>query len=210
MLKGRQRLFALEYLLDYDAKRAAIAAGYSEKSAAGHGRKLLCIPKIKRFIEQHERKTQERYEVDRDTILRHLVACATRDGKDFVDDKGRIRTNLKDLPDSVTCAIDSIKQKRRMYYVDGEPVEEITTELKLVSKAAALDMAMRHKGLFAPQEVEARLFLNWDILYSANAQHDPIEERLAQAERAAITVEHRPPNSNGNSSGSNGKGNGHV
>lgn len=166
-LKEKMAKFCLAFLVHSNQTQAAIDAGYPEKSAHNMGCRLMKNPKIKAFIEKIHKQDRKKFEVDRYEVLEHLVACVTRDGKDFVDKDGRLMIdNLNNLPDRVTKAIDGIKQKRKVYSLpDGTEVEEIETELKLVPKAVAIRMAMEHKGLFATQEVIHKLAFDFDQLY---------------------------------------------
>ena len=186
-LPDKQRRFCLEYLQDYNGTQAAIRAGYSRKTASVLANKILKKPAVKRFLGKFERESQEQFELERNEILRHLAACATRDGKMFVNDRGVLHGNLNDLPDEVTAAIDSIKQKVRTYTTqDGEEVTEVETELKLVSKAAALDMAMKHKGLFAAEKHDHshQISINWDEIQADARRQSVIDvESLALEEQ---------------------------
>lgn len=183
-MTDKERAFCLEYMVDYQGTRSVIAAGYSKKGASVMAIKLLKRSHIKAYLGKAQRLQREERKVDSDEILDHLVSCVTRDGKDFVDEHGKLRVNMNELPDNVTRAVDGIKQKRKVYtYEDGTTVEEIETELKLVPKAAALDMAMKHKGLFAPEEHKVlSTTVDWDKLLEAgergNGYVDPIEARI--------------------------------
>lgn len=48
-LKERERLFVREYLVDLNGTRAAIRAGYSEKSAASQASRLLRKPEVRAY-----------------------------------------------------------------------------------------------------------------------------------------------------------------
>ena len=177
--------------------------------------RYLNKPHIRAIIDRLQLESQEAFELERDEILKHLWACATRDGKQFVDNQGRLLgifatlrngklqsgTTLKDLPDQVTASINGIKQKRRIATLeDGTVIEEIETEIKLVDKAAALKMAMEHKGLFAPQQVESRLTVDFDGLYEDRAHtlnSDPVERFLQEEQQRLLAA---PKSGNGNGS----------
>lgn len=55
-LTDKQRAFVLEYLKDKNATRAAIAAGYSAKSAYSIGSELLRKPEVAEFLAQQEQQ----------------------------------------------------------------------------------------------------------------------------------------------------------
>lgn len=188
-LTDLQRRFCLEYLQDYNGARAARRAGYKGKNCDVIAAKLMRNPIVKAFIGRFEQQSQQDFEISRYEILKHLAACATRNAKQFVDRQGRLLLdgqNINDLPDEVTCAVDTIRQKRRSWMTrDGEEVVEVETEIRLVPKAQAIEMCMKHKGLFAPQQVDVRggmVTVDWDKLRSEAEAPDPIEQRLLEAE----------------------------
>jgi len=184
--------FALEYMIDCNGTRAVIDAGYSEKGASVRATKLLKNKLLSRYIGKLMADSQKQYEVDRNEILRQLVYCATRSGEDFVDDTGKLIENINELPERARNAIDGIKQKVKRYKCDdGTEVEEVTTELRMVSKAAAMDMAMRHKGLFAAEKHDHQVVtVDWDKLVGGgNGQIDEVERKVLEAEQKAIEVE---------------------
>lgn len=60
-LSQKEQRFVTEYLVDGNAKRSAIAAGYAEKNAAGTGHEMLKKPHIKAALgaalEEQEKRT---------------------------------------------------------------------------------------------------------------------------------------------------------
>lgn len=58
-ITAKQRLFALEYMVDFNATQAAIRAGYSEKTAEQQASRLLRNVKVEKFIStlQKERES---------------------------------------------------------------------------------------------------------------------------------------------------------
>jgi len=148
------------YSAHQNATRAAKDAGYKHPHVAGC--KLLKHPLVKRYLGKLEQETQERFEATKEEIIEHLSHCATRDAKQLFDENGILVLNhqvingevegstIHDLPEQITVAIDSVKQKVRRWVEGEDEIEEVETELRLVSKASAIEMAMKHKGLFAP------------------------------------------------------------
>jgi len=187
----KMKSFVLEFLLDGNQRQAAIRAGCAEKSAHKTAGRWMQHPGVKKLIAKLEQKTQEEFEIQRHEILYHLHAMATRDSRDLVDAKGKLLdpAELKKLPDSIGLAIDGIKQKvlRRTTDEDGTIEEIIETEVKLVSKASAVDMAMRHKGLFDADKDNAQtLVIDFDKLVLDQRKTidvDPLEQRLLEEER---------------------------
>jgi len=72
-LNSRQKIFCEEYLKDSNARKAAIRAGYSERSAASIGYENLQKPKIKRYISQLMQARNLRTQVTADRVLEELA-----------------------------------------------------------------------------------------------------------------------------------------
>lgn len=166
-MSRQQWLFLVEYLVDRDYVRAALAAGYSESTASSQ--QLLEAPLVKKYLERANREILKQYDLTAERIKQEVACIALRDAIDFVDEAGNLVTDVRKLPPQARRCIDSIKQKRRRYMTDdGEEREETETELKLVSKATGLDMAMKHLGMYAEEKHahEHTHKLDWDDLYT--------------------------------------------
>lgn len=79
-LTAKQRRFVEEYLRDGNATRAAIAAGYSEKTARSTGAENLTKPDIAAAIAKAQAERTERTQVSLDYVLHRLVMEAERVG----------------------------------------------------------------------------------------------------------------------------------
>ena len=65
----KQKLFVKHYLLDLNATKAAIAAGYSERSAKVTGCRLLTNANVKAAIEKAAQERAERLKLSADYVL---------------------------------------------------------------------------------------------------------------------------------------------
>lgn len=72
-LSVRQELFAHEYLVDMNAKEAAIRAGYSKGRATATGCDLLKHPLIQKVIQIGAKARLKRVGIDADWVLTELV-----------------------------------------------------------------------------------------------------------------------------------------
>lgn len=72
-MNPRQERFAHEFVVDHNATKAAIRAGYSEKRAKQTGRDLRKRPDVAALIEKLEADRQERLGYDADWVIRQLV-----------------------------------------------------------------------------------------------------------------------------------------
>jgi hypothetical protein len=190
VLKPKERLFFFEYTLDYNAKRATIAAGYSERTATAMATKLLNRTRIIKCLSVIADSDNENYQVERDEVLKHLIYCFTRTAYDFVDEKGRLIKDLSKLSVRAAASIDGIKQ-REHFDEDGNLIR-VDTEYKLVSKGQALDMAMRHKALYSPEQHEHTVVVDFNQFREQIEEQDVIEKRI----EAEYTVEIIPDKNN--------------
>ena len=72
-LTAKQELFIREYLVDLNATRAAIRAGYSENSAQEIGNENLRKPQIKSAIDEEMAKRTKKVEVTIEDVLKDIL-----------------------------------------------------------------------------------------------------------------------------------------
>lgn len=90
-LTDKQGAFALEYVVDFNATRAAIAAGFSAKTAAVQGYQLLQNPLVAAEIGRLKAEQAERIKMDADSLLTRLLEEAHADMADLYDDDGALK-----------------------------------------------------------------------------------------------------------------------
>jgi phage terminase small subunit len=192
----RQLRFMFEYMVSGKGTEAAIAAGYSKKCAHVMACRLLKDPKVQAFIGKAQRERCEKLELSAEEVLKQLYFAATRDGKQLFNSKGVLVLNhrvvdgevegstIHDLPEQITACVDGVKQRVKRYTKDdGTRVEEVETELKLVGKGGAIDMALKQMGMYAPTEITGQLRpLDWDSLIVRGQVVDAVEQRLIEEE----------------------------
>ena len=183
----RERRFVLEYLLDKNGTQAALRAGYSKGGAANVAHRLLKNPIVKAYIGKIERQDIEKLGVDRLMVLERLVEALNWEARDLVDDKGRA-LKPHELPDRVQRQVDGFEQEvSERELTDGTILRSIHTKIKMTPRATAREQAMKHKGLFAPDElninVSARKFLEE---LRTPIPVDEVEVRLQQESQLLI------------------------
>lgn len=72
-LNARQRLFVNAYRLEPNALQAAIAAGYSNKTARTIGPRLLLNVAIRTVLERAERITAEKVQISHEWVIERLI-----------------------------------------------------------------------------------------------------------------------------------------
>ena len=74
MLNEKQQRFADEYLIDLNATRAAIRAGYSEKTAAAQAARLLKNVNVSAYIKEKMADQREDTIASADEVMRYLTS----------------------------------------------------------------------------------------------------------------------------------------
>ncbi len=99
-LTHRQAAFVCEYLIDLNASKAAIRAGYSARTARAQGARLLTKVNVADAIEEKFQERLRRVDVTQDSVIRRLAAIAFTDIDSFVtwEDGKVVITNLSDIP----------------------------------------------------------------------------------------------------------------
>lgn len=139
----RQALFVEEYLKCFNRTQAAIAAGYSPKTAYSIGAELLKKPEIEQAISQRLSETA----MGADEVMMRLAEHARGNIDDYLADDGQF-----DLPKArkanKTGLIKKLKTKRTTRILDD--IEYVTTEVEfeLYDAQAALQLIGKHHKLF--------------------------------------------------------------
>lgn len=157
-LLPRMRVFCDEWLACGNLTQAAIIAGYATKHADTHATDLMKRPSVRRYIAwQQARLRADRYDRQRRLLdelellshsdLDHYILdpdhgrIMVRD--DAVDDRGRV------VGKKATRALSKIKLKTKRYKDDeGNLVTEREADVATHSKTSAIDMYMKHLGMF--------------------------------------------------------------
>jgi len=84
-LSNRQRIFVLEYLTDGNGTRAAIAAGYSPKTAAKTACRLLKNPTVAAIIAKNEQRVTQRMEEARERVIQRYEITAEKVLQDIAE-----------------------------------------------------------------------------------------------------------------------------
>lgn len=220
-LTDRQEMFVLEYTKDFDATNAAIRAGYNPGTASVQGAKLLSNSLVAKAVSSRMAKLRKKIELTTDVIIKQLFYAVTRTLDDFDDGTGKICMDLKKLSKRAKACVEGIKQTVKTYTdADGNTTEDVITELKLMSKTASIDLAMKHLGMFAATKVEGEVKHVLDLTNLVNFSQgngevadplspltkalpaptvDPVEQAILEVEAKVIPKELPKANAKGSS-----------
>jgi Terminase small subunit len=185
-LTDRQRAFVAEYVTDYNAVRAARAAGYAHPLAAGG--KLVKNKLVAAAIGKIQRDNLERLQLTKETIVEKLACVVLRDPIDLCDANGQIVLNdLRKLPKRIRVCIDGIKVRSRTDN-DGNISQEV--ELRFAPTNPAMELALRHFGMLRDRldvQESQKLVIDYESLYRKPS------ESVDLVEHALLTLEATTP-----------------
>ncbi len=155
-LNGRQRAFVAEYLANgHVATRAAIAAGYSAKSAAQSASEILKYPKVQAAIAAIEAPRLERLHLTADRLDEELARLVYLDPRRACDADGRL-LRLHEMPEDVARALPGLDVEALYEWVDDPGSTSgkkqrvqvgQTTKVRWPDKTRALELAMKRLAL---------------------------------------------------------------
>ena len=146
-LSDKQERFCREYVIDLNATRAAIAAGYSERTARQTASENLSKPYIQAKIQELQKAISDKLEVDAEWVLKHLVNHVESNVLDafmYAGPGGLSIEDLKALPRETQMCIKKVKQNK-----DG-------IEIQFEDKQKALEMISRHIGFFEKDNEQSK------------------------------------------------------
>lgn len=149
-LSGKQQIFVDEYLKTKNATRAALAAGYSERSATEIGYENLRKPHISKVIAEHFAESA----MGKEEVLARLADQARGTLAPFIrqsTDGENIGIDLSS--DEAKANLHLIKKisQRRTVRTKGEDeeIEDTTLSIELHDPQAALNILAKHHNLFS-------------------------------------------------------------
>ena len=134
----RHELFCREFIIDFNATRAATAAGFSKKTAKQQGSRLLTRVDVQKRIAELIQERKAKIEFTAENVLAELGKLAFVNIKDYVKhatDRWIFFKNIDEIPRDLAAAVEAIKQTDK------------GIEVKLYNKPKSLELALRHFGL---------------------------------------------------------------
>lgn len=174
----RRKLFAETYLTNGEnASKAAVAAGFSPKTAGAAGARLLKHVEVLTIIEQRRAELTQKYEITTDTVIRSLAQAVHFDPRKLYRADGSLKdvTELDDdtamaltgMEVSEECGPDPVDVKLEPQPHGGGLKRSTartvliarTKKLKWLDKNQAREQAMKHLGLFKRDNEQSRPML---------------------------------------------------
>jgi len=157
---AKQRLFTEAYITNGgNATKAAIAAGYSAKTAGQAGNRLLKNVEITDSVAERRAEVIESMQLTTERTLREIARLAYFDPRKLLDSSGRPKP-LHELDDDTAAAIAGMEVLDKYDKPEDGGASTVSTiiKYKLADKNAALEKAMKHLGQYE-QDNKQRNFL---------------------------------------------------
>lgn len=164
----RQELFVKNYLANgFAARAAAIAAGYSIKTAHVSANQLLENPKVKVLIDTQKEALFDKCDVTAERVVKELALLGFSNMSDYiqVQKDGSACLDLSTLTREQAAAITHFDTEE---YTDGhgEDAREVKrTRIKLADKKAPLELLGDYLGIFKKSGSKSQV----NILINATA-----------------------------------------
>lgn len=155
-LTQRQSRFVQEYLKDLNATQAAVRTGYSAKTAAQQGSRLLSHVKVQAAIADGVKGQDMASKVTRESILRELARIAFGDSRRVMSwgPDGVELVDSASLTDDESAQVAEVSQTTTLH--GG------TIKLKRFDKVKALELLGRHVGLFEEEgRIDGEVVIDW-------------------------------------------------
>jgi len=165
-LTEKQAIFCHEYVLDWNATRAARAAGYSSKTASVIGFENLSKPYLKAYIEAIKENHELNCGVSKTKQIKEYMKIAYSSFRDLSETWIKLEDFewLKDSNPTVLDAIESVETKTETIRKDGLPDVSVEyVKVKLYSKIAALERIDKLLGYAATVKIEQEIKQTTDI-----------------------------------------------
>lgn len=150
-LNAKQQRFVEEYLIDLNATRAAIRAGYSEKTAHTQGPRLLYNAEVQEAVEAAKLARSMRTQVTADRVLEELARIGFSDLRNVMTREGAL-LSPGEWDDNTAAAISSLEvvtTYKGEEDEEGRKVPEHVHKIKTWDKNSALEKLGKHLGLFS-------------------------------------------------------------
>ena len=152
-LTDMQRRFVDAYIVDPNAVKAALAAGYSEKTVTTQASEVRWTPKVAQAIERRMKKAEDAADIKAAEILSEVKTLGMSNMGDYIEGDESGQPRLRDwrkLTRAQTAAVKEITIDTEVIVgKEGEPHAIKTTRVRLKThdKEGPLNLLMRYLRL---------------------------------------------------------------
>lgn len=142
-LTPKQAIFIAEYLVDSNATRAAIAAGFAAGSADVTGARLLKNAKVAKALALRHARLMGKLEITAERTLGGVARIAYGDVGELLGDDGQLLP-LQQMTEAARALVAGLE-----VLTSETPgrVRNVTHKVKIADRLRALEMLMKHQML---------------------------------------------------------------
>jgi len=145
-LSPKAALFVNEYLRDLNCTQAAIRAGYSAKTAATQGSRLLKNVQVQQAIAAARERLEKKFEITRDRVMLEYARLAFADPRNFFNDDGTLK-RVPELDDDAAAALAGFEVMEEFEGFGKDRFQiGVTSKVKWADKKGALDSIAKIMG----------------------------------------------------------------
>lgn len=149
--------FCDNYLIHFNASKAAIQAGYSDKTAAQQASRLLTKVKVQEYLTIRKMELSEKLQYSQERTLQEIARLAFGDIRKLFTIDGALKP-IRDLDDDTAAMVSSVEvieqeATSRDIESDEKIVAGLLKKLKLWDKPKALEMLAKHYKLYSDAPV---------------------------------------------------------
>src|SRR5579863_2104553 len=140
-LTAKQERFCHEYMVDMNAHRAAIRAGYKGRNL---GSKMMKNARVSAYLQKVQQEINSRVDISAEAVLKELALTGFSNIQDYLDENYCV-VNIARLKRDIAAAIVAVEIKET---VSREGAVQRSVKIKLHNKLPALELLGRHLGIF--------------------------------------------------------------
>lgn len=154
-----------EFDKPFNGTRAAIRAGYAEKSARGQATRLLANANIQLYMAELKRPAQEKFKITRERVLQEMASLAFSNVLDFVTvcpQTGQAWIDISKCSREEAAALSKFEVTElppQKMIEGGEEVmrEVLRTKIAFYDKKPVLEMLAKREDLLKPDMVDVNV-----------------------------------------------------
>ena len=150
-LTERQKRFAQQYVQHFELRRAAIEAGYAERSAHAAATKLINNPLVQSYIAQLQAERIERTNISQDAVVYEIARLAFSSLKGIVkiDENGLPQIDMSAITDDTWAALSEANTTTTTVRdPKGNETTRTSVKVKLIDKRGPLELLGKHLGMW--------------------------------------------------------------
>lgn len=155
-LTPKQKIFCEQYILDWNGARAAVAAGYSVKTARIIATENLSKPNIQAYISEVQADLEKLLKISRAKVLAEHMKLAFSSIA-HLHNTWIERKEFEELTPEQKDCIQEINTKVVKTLINETPTEVEYVKIKLYDKQKSLDSIIKMLGYDAPVKKEIKL-----------------------------------------------------